>query len=74
MVANVNWNRANEPPETSSAGQTSHVCFHVHMHLTMYSGMMNDKSGSWWPAMMLSVSVGRSVTPVRVMSGVPRPP
>ena len=46
IVAKVYWKPANEPPATSRAGQTSQVCLHEHMHLTMYSGIKSDKSGS----------------------------
>ena len=46
MVAKMNWKTANEPPATSRAGQTSQVCFQEHMHLTMYSGTKNDRSGN----------------------------
>ena len=34
-VAKKNWNAANDPPPTTSAGQTASVCRHVHMHFTM---------------------------------------
>ena len=74
-MAKKYWKTANDPPETSRAGQTSNVCFQVHMQLTMYSGTMSDRNGNWCPAMTESVSVGSaSVTPLSVMSGVPSPP
>ncbi len=75
MVAKVNWNAANDPPDTTSAGQTSKVLRQLHMQRTIQSGTMNDRIGSWWPAMTLSVSVGSpSVTPERTIRGVPSPP
>ena len=46
MVAKKYWKTANEPPATSSAGQTSSVCLQVHMHLTMYSGTISDRNGN----------------------------
>ena len=35
IVAKKYWNAANEPPPTSSAGQTSNVCRHVQITFTM---------------------------------------
>src|SRR5262249_8756261 len=46
MVAKVNWNSANEPPPTASAGQTSQVLRQEHMHLTIHKGMISERNGS----------------------------
>ncbi len=74
IVAKVYWNSANDPPPTSSAGQTANVCRHVHMTLTMYSGIRHDRNGSWCPHMTLMASAGSPEVLARVSTGVPSPP
>src|SRR5262245_51968770 len=65
---------ANDPPVTTSAGQTSHVCRHEHMQRTIQNGTMNEKNGDCRPAIALSVSAGSPVTVARVKIGVLSPP
>ena len=33
-------------PTPPAPGQTANVCFHEHMHRTMYVGTINDKIGN----------------------------
>ena len=44
------------------------------MHFTMYSGTRHESSGSWCPAMTLSVSDEMLLVEPRVRIGTPRPP
>src|SRR5207248_554186 len=56
------WQTANEPPAMRMAGQTSKVSFHPHMHRTSQNGTMQERNGSWFPAISLSFCASRFVT------------
>src|SRR5689334_16006024 len=70
---------ANEPPAHSIAGQTSQTCFHVPPSIltkvaTSQKGTRIETHGSWWPAMVDSVSWSRLLTAASVTIGVPIAP
>src|SRR5262245_33883515 len=67
------------PPETSAAGQTSIASFQVPPSIftnstTNQVGTSSDAHGSWWPAMVDSVSWSSWLTAASVTIGVPIAP
>src|SRR5258707_6470320 len=75
----MNCAAAKLPPETSAAGQTSNACFQVPPSIltnstTSQNGTSSDAHGSWWPAIVDSVSGSSWVTEASVTIGVPIAP
>src|ERR1043166_4910310 len=73
------WTIAKLPPETSVAGQTSNASFQVPPSIltnstTSQNGTRIDAHGSWWPAIVDSVSSSSPVTVASVTIGVPIAP
>src|ERR1019366_1395279 len=67
---------AKDPPETSAPGQTSKASFQVPPSIftkvaTSQKGTRIDTNGSWWPAILESVSSSRPLTAASVTIGVP---
>ncbi len=70
----ANWVAANDPPTTSSAGQTASVSRQEVIVRTSQTGTISDNSGKIRPAVALRASTSRSVTAERVRIGVPIAP
>src|SRR5678816_3491933 len=67
------------PPDTSAAGHTSIACFNVPPSIltnsaTSQNGTSSETHGSWWPAMVDSVSSSSWLTAASVTIGVPIAP
>src|SRR5678815_1842829 len=67
------------PPDTTAAGQTSIACFNVPPSIltnsaTSQNGTSSETHGSWWPAMVDSVSSSSWLTAASVTIGVPIAP
>ncbi len=70
---------ANEPPDTSAAGQISKASRQLPPSIltkvaTSQNGTSIDTQGSWWPAIAESVTWSRPLTAASVTIGVPIAP
>ncbi len=74
VLLQTNWTMANDPPQTSTAGQTPRSPRQPLMTTTSHAGIRIETIGSWRPAIAPSVAAGRPVTAASVRIGVPMAP